>query len=176
MNKKLTRASFFIALGLLLPQLFHLMGVAQGGQAFLPMHIPVLLSGFILGPILGLTIGIIIPLISFIITGMPPANSVILMMCELAAYGLFSGLLYKTFHINRKKYGIYISLLGAMLLGRVIYALAIVIAGSLFALDINGNAAVIYTMYTGIPGILIQIIIIPSIIVGLKRGGLLKDD
>ena len=51
--KKITVGGLLIALALVLPMAFHLTGVPQPGQVFLPMHIPVLLGGFVLGPVFG---------------------------------------------------------------------------------------------------------------------------
>ena len=80
-----------LALGVLFPQVFHLVGGPAAGGVWLPMHIPVLLGGFFLGPWRGLALGGITPCLSAF-TGMPPLIRLPFMVCELAAYGFFAGL------------------------------------------------------------------------------------
>ena len=116
--KKITVGGLLIALALVLPMAFHLTGVPQPGQVFLPMHIPVLLGGFVLGPVFGFFVGLFSPIISSVLTGMPAVGRLPFMMIELAVYGLVSGLMYNTFKFNKKKMGTYISLLTAMLCGK----------------------------------------------------------
>ena len=79
-TRKLTFASLCLSTALLLPQLFHLLGLQQAGQIFLPMHIPVLLSGLLLGWHYGALLGFMTPLLSFLLTGMPSADRVLFMM------------------------------------------------------------------------------------------------
>ena len=105
--KKITVGGLLIALALVLPMAFHLTGVPQPGQVFLPMHIPVLLGGFVLGPVFGFFVGLFSPIISSVLTGMPAVGRLPFMMIELAVYGLVSGLMYNTFKFNKKKMGIY---------------------------------------------------------------------
>jgi len=88
------------------------------------MHIPVLLAGFLAGPVCGLTVGILAPLLSHLLTGMPPTYAVPLMAAELPVYGLVAGLTY-----NRLKLNIYLSLIIAMVLGRVMFGLSLFVLG-----------------------------------------------
>jgi thiamine transporter ThiT len=78
-TKDLVKAALFLALGIILPYIFHMEG-GMGGQMFLPMHIPVLLCGFILGERYGLLVGILTPVLNSVITGMPPIYPVALAM------------------------------------------------------------------------------------------------
>jgi len=64
--------SLFLGLGVLVPQIFHMTGI--GGAVFLPMHIPVILAGMLVCPMIGLYVGIFAPVISFLLTGMPPVS------------------------------------------------------------------------------------------------------
>ena len=98
------------------------MGGPQAGRLFLPMHLPVLFGGFILGPVHGLLIGAVSPLINSILTGMPMLDRMPFMMAELAAYGFVSGLFYRSLRFRRKRFGTLISLVSAML-ARLIFAL-----------------------------------------------------
>lgn len=93
-NKKITFAGMFLALALLLP--FLTGQIPQIGNALSPMHIPVLLCGFVCGGPLGLVVGFIAPLLRYMLFGMPPIFPTgIAMAFELAIYGLAAGLLYK---------------------------------------------------------------------------------
>ena len=94
--KKIAYAGLFIAMGILLPQLFHLSGLPQSGSIFLPMHIPVLFAGFILGPLYGALIGVLLPIISAILTGMPPAARLPFMICTTYFLTFFSELIPPT--------------------------------------------------------------------------------
>jgi thiamine transporter ThiT len=160
--KNLVGTALCMALGLLLPQLFHVIGA---GPVFLPMHIPVLLCGFCFGWQYGLVCGVITPLLSSILTGMPPIFPVGLsMMFELGAYGALSGLLYRKFNLN-----IYIALIGSMLAGRIVSGLASTLfygmAGKAYGVQIFLAGAFV----TSIPGIILQIVIVPLLVIALEK-------
>ncbi|MTI69402.1 MAG: ECF transporter S component [Firmicutes bacterium] len=163
-TKQIVYSGFFIALGIIIPIVFHF--VNNFGKMFLPMHIPVLLSGFILGPYFGLLVGILTPFISSVLTGMPPLFPMALIMVfELGTYGLVSGFLY-----NKLKQNEIISLVSAMVCGRIVSAL--VVFSLIKTVGIKFPSPTIYikaATITGIPGILIQIIIIPTIIYVLNK-------
>ncbi len=164
--RRIAYSSLFLALAILLPIVFHQFGMA--GRIFLPMHIPILICGFIAGPVAGVIIGLLAPFLSHLLTSMPPAYAVPLMTMELPLYGLTAGLAY-----NKLKLNIYVALIAAMIIGRLAFALGLLILGKFIELPYGpleffaaGGAVV-----TGIPGIIIQIIIIPPIIAALKRAG-----
>ena len=165
---KLTATALCVALGLVIPQVFHMFGA---GTVFLPMHIPVLLCGFICGGPYGLLCGALTPLVSSLLTGMPPLMPVgVPMMAELAAYGFLTGVLYK------KTKNTYLSLILAMLGGRVVSAFAKIVlmgvTGTPFALQAFLTSAFI----TPWPGIIIQILVIPVLVMALKRAKLLAEE
>lgn len=170
-TKKLTFGAMCLALSLLLPQAFHMIGMQQAGSVFLPMHIPVFIGGLLLGPIYGLFLGIFAPLTSFVVTGMPSADRVLFMMCELATYGTVSGLLFHQFHFAQKKWGALSALVISMLTGRVVYGIVISIATYLFNIPLGGLPAVIAATTTGIPGIIIQLIFVPTVVMAIVKGG-----
>lgn len=162
-TKELINGGFFLALGLLVPYLFHLVGMA--GQIFLPMHLPVLLCGMILGGRYGLIVGFITPLLSSVLTGMPPIYPIGLAMAfELSAYGFIGGYLYQS-----RRWNVIPSLVSAMLLGRVVSGIAnyllMTFGGKQFILKMFLTASFI----TSIWGIIIQLILIPVIIKALER-------
>lgn len=155
-TKKLILNAVFIALGVLLPIAFH--SFNMGGKIFLPMHIPTLIGGLVLGPISGLLIGIFSPIISSALTGMPPVFPMLpIMIFELATYGLVAGYLRR-----EKNMGIFPSLLIAMLAGRLIAAVVALVLGQ-FGFKEGPVAYFINAITTGIPGIIIQLIFVPLI-------------
>lgn len=167
----LVLAAFFLALGIVMP---FLTGQIPGiGSRLLPMHIPVLICGFVCGWQYGLLVGFVVPLLRSVMFGMPPMMpTAIAMAFELAVYGAVSGLLYEK--LPKTNLVIYISLIGAMLAGRVVWGIISVplygIAGKGFSWQIfvAGGFA------NAIPGIILQIALIPVIIMALKRAKVMK--
>lgn len=159
----MVKAGLFLALGIILPYAFHLTGLL--GPVFLPMHIPVLLCGFILGESYGLIIGFITPLLNSVFTGMPVMYPIgIAMTFELAAYGFLAGYLYK-----RKGINIFISLIIAMFVGRFISGVM-----NFTLLTLGHNTFVLKGFLTasfvkGLWGIIIQILFIPAAVKALEN-------
>ena len=162
----LVLAAMFTALGVLLPMALH--SVPNAGMVFLPMHIPVLLCGFIIGWKYGALVGFIVPLISASITGMPPIWPVgVSMALELAAYGFFAGILYE-------KFNGYISLIGAMLAGRIVMGIANVILLGIAGNTYTFSGFISGAFVTAFPGIIIQLILIPLILIALEKTDVMK--
>lgn len=168
-TKKLVLGGVLIGVNLLLPYLFHF--IPQGGKLFLPMHIGVLIAGLLLGPVYGAVIGGIAPLLGFLVNGMPQMPMAIYMMFELIAYGAVAGLLMKLFErlqLNRIA-GIYLSLAGSMAVGRLVYAGVLLFSG-LIKLDKAPAAITVFTSFlAGIPGIVIQLVVIPPVVIAASR-------
>lgn len=161
--RSLTGTALCIALELIVPMLFHAVGL---GAAFSPMHLPVLICGLCFGPGYGLVCGLIGPFLSSIVTGMPPLFPTCLTMTfELATYGFLSGLLYRTFNKN-----LYLSLITTMIAGRIVgglvSAIIFTIIGSPYSFELFFSAYFV----NGIPGILVQLILVPLIVVALEKG------
>lgn len=148
-----------VAAAVALPQLFHLCGAVSGlgtalGEAFLPMHIAILMVGLLAGPAAGVAAGAAAPLLSTALTGMPMAAMLPFMVIELAAYGLISGLLAQT------KMPTLAKLVIAQVGGRAVRAAAIV--GGFYLLDTTVAPAVIWTsIAVGLPGLLLQWVLVP---------------
>jgi len=158
----LVRTALFLALSVLFPIAFHQFGMA--GRIFLPMHIPVLLAGCISGPISGLLIGLLAPGLSFALTGMPPSYAVPLMTIELCLYGLAAGLFYCRLRLN-----IYIALIVALVLGRIGFAIGLLVLGLFIDLPYGIKTYFSVAVVTGLPGIIIQIVFIPPIVAAVMR-------
>jgi len=167
---KLSLSGLCICLGLLIPYFTgHAIGVP--GTVLLPMHIPVLIAGLLLGYRYGAICGFITPIVSSLLTGMPALWPTLPMMaCELTTYGVITGILRK-----KIKMPIYVSLIGAMIAGRIVsgivYAVIVMPANITPVIE-----SVITTLITGLPGILIQLVIIPAVVKLLERKVKIKDD
>ena len=168
--RRLTAAAICLALCLVLP--FLTGQIPQIGSALCPMHLPVLLGAFICGPWWAAAVGAVAPLLRHALFGMPPILTALAMCFELAAYGLVSGLLYGKGAKTVKS--IYVSLIAAMVFGRVIWGIATVIitgaAGGTFTWAAFASGAVL----NAIPGILVQIILIPVIVVALRKANVIE--
>lgn len=171
MEKKSVReivlSGLFIALGLILPMVFHVFGA---GSTFLPMHIPVLLAGFAVSVPFAIAVGVITPVLSSVLTGMPPAFPVLpYMMFELAAYGTVTSFLYRKLNLN-----VYVSLVCSMIAGRIVSAVVVWVLATFFVTKLPGPIVFITgAIAQGIPGIIIQIIFIPAIIFSLNKSRLI---
>ncbi len=171
-TKNLIMTALCIALGIVLPVAFH--SIPNAGSIFLPMHIPVLLCGLICGPYYGLACGVLAPLLSSLITGMPPMGYLPGMLCELAVYGLVSGILLRVVNTKHNIANIYISLIGAMICGRVTYGIlnSLIFQAGDYSLQIWLTSAFV----TSIPGIVIQLIVIPILVFALQKAGLINHE
>lgn len=168
----LTLAAMFLAMGLLLP--FLTGQIQQIGNMLLPMHIPVLLCGLICGWKYGLGIGFLMPILRNLLFGMPPLFPTgVSMAFELATYGLVIGLLYS--HSRWQcVIALYRCMIAAMLAGRIVWG-----AVQMLLLRLSGNAFTWEMFLAGaflnaIPGILLQLILVPAIMVALNRTGLVR--
>lgn len=160
-----------IALCVILPFAFH--SVPNGGTLFSPMHLPVLLCGIICGPQYGLICGLLGPFLSSTLTGMPGWGYLPTMMIELAIYGLVSGLLMRFLHTGRQIADLYVSLLTAMLTGRIITGIvrALIFAQGNYSLKAWATGYFISCF----PAIVLQLILIPIIYTALQKAHLVPD-
>lgn len=165
-TKKLTFSGLFLALTLLLP--FLTGQIPQIGSALSPMHIPVLLCGFVCGGPFALIVGLLAPTLRFLLFGMPPLFPVgIAMTFELGAYGLISGIMYSK--LPKKKISIYISLITAMLAGRVVWGAAMYFISLLTTVKFNISIFMAGAFIKAVPGIIVHIILIPVIVMALEK-------
>lgn len=170
--RQLSLAAVFLAIGFVLP--FFTGQIPQIGSRLLPMHIPVLLCGLICGWKYGLAVGFVLPLLRSVVFGMPPMFPTgVAMAFELATYGFITGFLY-----SRTRWqcvvSLYRTMLAAMLAGRLVWGIVQTIL-----LDIGGGAFTWQMFMAGaflnaIPGIALQLVLIPAIMVALNRTGLVR--
>jgi len=163
-TQRLSYTALFLALSLVLPLAFHAFGVA--GRIFLPMHIPVLLAGMLVGPFSALVVGLLGPGLSHLMTGMPPTYAVPLMTLELPVYGVIAGVLY-----YRLKLHVYLSLIVAMVAGRLVFGLALLVLGMF--MNLPYTAATFFSaggaVVAGLPGVVLQLALIPLLVTAVKR-------
>lgn len=166
-------AALCLALAMVLPLLTG--QIPEIGSALCPMHIPALLCGFVCGWPWGLAVGFIAPLLRYMVFGMPPIFPTGLSMSfELAAYGCISGVVYK--HLPKKVSSIYIALIAAMVGGRVVWGAARYIMAGLSGSQFPFSAFLAGAITTAIPGIVVQIILIPLIVLALKKAKLIYSN
>lgn len=171
--RKLTYSALYMAIALILP--FVTGQIPEIGAMLCPMHIPALLCGFMCGWPWGVAVGFISPLLRSVMFGMPAMfPSAIAMAFELAVYGGMAGLLYS--RLPRKKWMIYAALLISMIAGRVVWgavqALLAGLSGNSFTWTLFLTGAVI----NAIPGIIMQLALIPVLVVTMDKAGLMVND
>lgn len=166
----LALSAMFLTLGLVLP--FFTGQIPQVGNMLLPMHMPVLLCGLICGWRYGLAVGFITPLLRSMLFGMPylfPKAAA--MAFELAAYGALAGFLY-----GRARWkcilSLYRALLGAMVGGRVVWGCVMTVLMGLTGGSFPAGLFLAEAFFNAIPGILLQLLLIPALMLALRRTGM----
>ena len=164
--KTMVLAALFLAMALVLP--FLTGQIPEIGSMLCPMHIPALLCGFFCGWPWGLMVGLIAPILRSLIFGMPPMFPVaVCMSAELAAYGAVSGFLYS--RMSRNKASVYISLLTAMVAGRLVWGIARFLCAGLDPSAFGIAAFWAGAITTALPGIILQIVLIPVLVMALEK-------
>jgi len=171
--KKLILSAMFVAFGVLLPILTA--NIPEIGMMLLPMHIPVMLAGLILGYRYGLLVGIIVPLLRSFIFGMPVFMPMgISMAFELGTYGLVIGLMYALSE-HKNIVSLYVSMIVAMIIGRIVWGIAMFV----LVVSINGGMFTLNAFWMGafvnaVPGIVLQLVLIPIVMVALGRARIIQ--
>ena len=167
--RTLVLAAMFLALGLVLP--FFTGQIPQVGSMLLPMHLPVFLCGLICGWQYGAAVGFVTPLLRMSLFGMPPLLTAVAMAFELAAYGGVAGFLY-----SRSRWqcviALYRSLLIAMVAGRLVWAAVRVVMTGVAGEPFTWQIFLAGALLNAIPGIILQLVFIPAVMVALDRAGM----
>lgn len=161
--KRMVTTAICAAMCVVLPIAFH--AVPNAGTVLLPMHIPVLLCGLICGWPYGLVCGLLGPFLSSF-TGMPPMSVLPSMMVECGIYGLVTGLGMRFVRTGKTTADLYISMIAAMILGRTVAGFA---KALIFTPGVAPFAWVTTSLVMGIPGIVIQLVIMPVLVLTLTR-------
>ena len=163
--KRVTVAGICLALALLLP--FVTGQIPQVGAMLCPMHLPVLLSAFFVGWKWAMAVGFTAPILRFALFSMPPMPFGIAMAFELATYGLVASVVYNI--LPKKKWAIYASLITAMIVGRVVWGAARLVIAGITANPFTWQMFIGGALLEAIPGIIIQLILIPIIVMAVKK-------
>ncbi len=161
-TKQLIYTALFASIGIVLPQAFHFIGGSTLGIVFLPMHLPVFIGAMLLGPLSGVIIAIVSLTIGVTI-GMPTMPIAFFMVFEMTTYALVSGYLY-----YKKSLNIFVSLIIAKISGMIVSLIVINIAVILFSLALPPVFGTIAMFTVSIPGIVIQLILVPIIVIRVK--------
>ena len=171
-SKRTTLCAACIALCYVLPIAFHSIGL---GSALSPMHIPVLLCGLICGGGAGILCGLIGPVLSSLLSGMPPVLMLVRMIPELCTYGLVAGIAMKRLHTGSGAKDVYISMIGAMVAGRIVGG----IATAVFFAVTSGvySVGLWFTSYfvEAIPGIVVHLVVVPVLYFALQKARLIPN-
>lgn len=168
-TKNLVYSAFFIALGIVLPIVFHAFGKA--GNVLLPMHIPVLIAGMLLSPSYALMIGMVTPILSSVLTSMPPLMPMLpIMVFELGTYGFIAAIM-----IKRYKVSVIVALLVSMVIGRLVAGLVVYLMTTLFLVKMPSPIAFVTgAVATGLPGIVIQLILVPVVVYAIEKSKIIE--
>ena len=168
--KKLTYGAMFLALGIVLPGITS--GIPEIGRALLPMHFPVYFAGLVLGPLYGFLLGILTPLLHSFLFGMPPMLPTALAMAfELGTYGFVIGFLYRRFAEKNWKTTLY-SL--PMLSGRIVWGIVDFFLLGLLGKSLTFSMFLSAVFLSSLPGILLQLILIPLLMERLEKRNALQ--
>ena len=171
--KKLVLSGLFLALALVLP--FFTGQIPQIGGMLCPMHLPVILCGFVCGGGWGAAVGFVAPLLRYLLFQMPPIYPTGLAMAfEMAVYGFVCGWLYLL--LSGHKWRIYPALISAMVLGRVVWGIVRLILAGLSAQSFTMAAFISGALLTAIPGILLQLVLVPLLVTALERAKVMPHE
>jgi len=170
-NLKRILSALFLSLAYVLP--FLTGQIPEIGAMLCPMHIPVLLCGFICGWQWGLTVGFIAPLFRSLTLGMPPLfPGAVSMAFELMAYGAVSGGMHNI--LPKKRPYIYCSLISAMIIGRLFWGAAMFVCLGVKGGTFTFAAFIAGALTNALPGIILQIALVPLLVMVLDNPKILK--
>ena len=162
-GKTVVYTGLFLALGLLLPQLFHFMPIPDVGRVMLPMHIPAILAGYLLGSRSGMIVGFLSPVMSCMLFQMPAMLTMPIMAVEIMCYGLVAGI------AGKKIKSTYLGLILVMICGRIASGLMYVVMINLFGVAGLNMQMFFLSISAGVPGMILQLLVIPPMIKLLRK-------
>ncbi len=171
-TQKLCYAGLYLALAVALP--FLTGRIPQIGAMLSPMHIPVLLCGFVCGWPWGLAVGAAAPILSASLFGTPVLfPQAVSMSAELAVYGACTGLLYRA--LPKKKSSVYLALVLSMAAGRLVWGLARYLLAGLSGTEFTASMFLAGAFTTALPGIVLHILLVPPLVFFFEKTGLLLN-
>ncbi|MCI5534536.1 MAG: ECF transporter S component [Firmicutes bacterium] len=170
-TREMVMAALCLALALLLP--FLTGQIKEIGNMLCPMHIPVLLCAFLCSWKWAAGVGAAAPLLRSAIWGMPPMGPIAFAMTfELATYGLIASVIYR--RLPKKTWSIYIALIAAMLGGRIVWGIVSMILYGAMGTPFTWQMFAAGAFINAVPGIILQIVIIPVIVLALEKAGVVR--
>jgi len=177
--RDLSLGGLFIALGIVLPIIFHAVGGGHLGRAFLPMYLPVLAAAMLVSPLVAFCVGLITPALSSLLTGMPPVVPTMpMMMIELSLMGLAASLLHRRLRLH-----VVLATAAALVLGRAVMGLSALAALSLLPQQVQESAPefmrgplpyVIAATGVAMPGLVMLMVVVPTVVIAVERRSLLR--
>ena len=168
--RHLVYSAVLLAIALVLPMITG--QIPSIGNMLCPMHIPVLLCGFICGWPWGLAVGFIAPILRGVIFGVPPfIPKGLSMACELATYGFLSGMIFAA--LKKTKKAVWIALISSMLAGRIVWGIMRTVLAPLTGEPFTFEMFIAGAITTAIPGIIIQIILVPVLVSAIRKSKVL---
>ena len=171
-TKRLVLSGMFLALCMVLP--FLTGQIPKIGSALSPMHIPVLICGFACGGVYGAAVGFIAPFLRNLMFHMPPILTAVAMAAEMAVYGLVAGFLYKK--LQKTVLNLYLSLAAAMLLGRIAWGITRFVIAGLAGTEFSFAMFLSGAFVQAVPGIICHIVLVPLVVLALKKAKLMVND
>ena len=162
-SKTVVYTGLFLALGILLPQMFHFLPVPDVGKVRLPMHIPAILAGYLLGSRSGMIVGFLSPVISCMLFQMPPVLTMPIMAVEIMCYGAAAGI------VGKKIKSVYLGLIVTMICGRIASGLMYVIMINLLGIAGLNMQMFFLSISAGVPGMILQLVLIPPMVKLLRK-------
>lgn len=164
--RKMTYSAMFLALAFILP--FFTGQIQQIGSMLCPMHIPVLLCGYICGGPWGMLVGLLTPILRSAVLGMPQMFPMaVCMSFELATYGFVAGWLYRV--LPRNRLSVYVSLIAAMIAGRLVWGAVMFVCMGCDTGKFGVAVFLAASVTNAIPGIILQLILIPILVITLRK-------
>lgn len=162
-KKKMAIGGILLAFGVVLTAVFHYLNLSQ--ETFTPMYFPVLLGGFLLPPSFAIILGLILALINSVVLGVPELLPMgIVIMLELGICGLMTSIFYR-----RMDLPILVSLVLSMVIGRLVGMVALFVIGNIMPIEVEPLMYLLENLKVGVPGIVIQLILIPVIIFVIEK-------
>ncbi|MBR4458777.1 MAG: ECF transporter S component [Clostridia bacterium] len=168
--RRMVYAALYLAIAMVLPLI--ILRIPEIGKALSPMHIPVLLCGFMCGWPWGMAVGFIAPILASAAAVMPQPliPNALAMSLEMAVYGAMTGWLYT--HLPNKKWALYATLVSAMLVGRLVWGVSRAVLSGLAQTPFGFEAFIAGAFVNAVPGIILHIALIPVLVMAMERAGL----
>lgn len=153
--RDVSQASVFGAVALALPMLFHAVGL---GSAFLPMFLPLSAAGFLLPFRVAAPLAVIVPALSFVLTGMPPMIVPPIGPIMMLELGVLIGL--NRWMFRTLKWNVFIAAAVSVVFDRAAYLGLLYLAATILELPrLTFSAA---GLVKSLPGVILLATVVPA--------------